>query len=190
MRIGQDPWPAPGVPAPCASASQSHAGRGPLMAALVLGLLLALPAPAWPQGTVAQEDSTIAQARRAGRAAAERVPSFRYFVLGAVSGGTVGFFGLIAGGEGFGLDDPETQLAGLGAAGLVLTFVAAGSRRFVRQPADSLFDGRPANWQSAFREAYYQRAVARRQRAALLGALAGPVIGLGFLVLVAVSVSS
>ena len=53
---------------------------------------------------------------------------------------------------------------------------------------DSLFEGRTASYQSAFREAYYQRATERRKVAVLKGLLAGPVLGLGLLLLVAFSV--
>lgn len=180
-------WTGPGVLRRTAPAPRSRPFRCSAAALALLALPL-LPSSLQSQGVEAQADSLTAQARLAGRTAADREAVWPFFGLAVAPAAAVGFFGTIGASEGFGFGDPETGLAALGAAGLLLTIGVARWTAAPPGPEDRRLVDRPSSYQRAFRDAYTQRLRQRRGRAILWGGLTGAAAGLGFLLLVAISV--
>jgi hypothetical protein len=148
----------------------------------VLLIAAAIPASAQVDGSrpslVASPDSTAAGVR-AGTAHANQRGVVRYFGLGVVSVGFIGFAAPFAIDDG---DAPQIAVASAGVLLLGLTLLNAG-RASVPTALEPELVQHDSSYVHGFREGYRARLGQRRRRAAAVGGVAGTVVGAGALVL-------
>lgn len=131
-------------------------------------------------------DSVLERARHEGAVAANRHSTIGHAAASIASGLVLGYMLPITlrEGDSGSLHDPETRFVVSGMAGLAISFALASRGTSAPAPGERQLKGdRSPEYRDAYQEGFARRLRERRQRAVLLGGIAGSAAGFGLLYL-------